>query len=90
MAAATAASTAAAIPAAAAAVTGSVSIWVSPRLFSRVSLLLCSDTILKAINNNPRLTWKPENREKNHDTLVFIIFLMNKNNRYKGSINRVQ
>ena len=48
----------AAIPAAsaAAAVTGSVSIWVSPRLFSRVSLLPCSDTILKAINNNPRLT----------------------------------
>ena len=81
---------AAAIPAAAAATTGSVSIWVSPRLFSRVSLLLCSDTILKAINNNPRLTWKPENREKNHDTLVFIIFLMNKNNRYKGRINRVQ
>ena len=80
MAAATAASTAAEIPAAAAAaaVTGSVSIWVSPKLFSRVSLLLCSDTILKAINNNPRLTWKPENREKNHDTLVFIIFLMNK------------
>ncbi|KAA0049858.1 transposon Tf2-1 polyprotein isoform X1 [Cucumis melo var. makuwa] len=34
--------------------------------------------VLKAINNNPRLTWKPENREKNHDTLVFIIFLMNK------------
>ena len=59
--------------AAATTVTGSISIWVSPR----VLLLLCSDTILKAINNNPRLTWKPENREKNHDTLVFIIFLMN-------------
>ena len=59
--------------AAATTVTGSISIWVSPR----VLLLLCSDTILKAINNNPRLTWKPENWEKNHDTLVFIIFLMN-------------
>ena len=54
--------------------TTSGSIWVSPRLVSRVSLLLVFDTILKAINKNTRLTWKPKNREKNHDIVNFILF----------------
>ena len=48
-------------------------VWV----FSRVLLLLCFDTILKAINTKSRLTWKPKNWEKNHDVLSFIIFLIN-------------
>ena len=51
---------------------GSDSIWVSPRLGSRVSLLSCSDTILKTINTKTRLTWKLENREKNHGILVLL------------------
>ena len=54
-----------------------VLVWVLPKLFSRVSLLLRSNTILKAINTKPRLTWKPENREKNHDVFCFITFLIN-------------
>ena len=55
---------------------------VSPKLFSRVSLLLFSDIILKAINTKtkPRLTWKPKYREKNHDIVVLCYFFMN--NRY--------
>lgn len=48
-------------------------VWVSPRLFSTVSLLFGSDSILKAINTKTKLTWKPEYQEKNHD-IVFIIF----------------
>ena len=54
----------------------SVLVRVFPKIFSRVSLLLRYDTILKAINMKSRFTWK-KNREKNHDVYSFIVFLMN-------------
>ena len=61
----------------------SVLVRVSLGLVSRVSLLLSSDTILKAINMKLRLMWKPVNRKENHDVFSFIIFLINKYSMYK-------
>ena len=58
---------------------------VFPKFFSRVLWLLCSDTILKAINTKPRLAWKPENQEKNHDVFSFIIFSDNYNSTNEGT-----
>ena len=34
----------------------------------------CWSYILKAINTNTRLTWKPKNRKKNHNILVLLFF----------------
>ena len=48
-------------------------VWVSPKLFSRVSLLLCFYTLLKTIKHETQLAWKSEYQEMNHD-ILFLLF----------------
>ena len=61
-------------------------IWVFLKLFSRISLLICSDTILKAIKTrNTNLHGNPSTERK---TTIFLFLLFyDKYNTYKRGNN---